>query len=241
MTHWDVDHPLTLEEAGERLARAVTWFEGARCSEETRLSFGYIGDSFNVAFHGGPEPALLSGALTLVASAGIAPHVWRLRLTGAREGLPGDLTPLGRGAVFGQLEVLDIELAGGSGEEGLAHALGRMPRLRRLSVAAAPGAAFFEGEPHPLRELVLQCGDTPGDFIEQLAHTRRFPRLEALDFTDCAERGTSHAAFEALFASRSLPALREVVLRGTVLDAGDAQRLRTTALGRQLSRLEVME
>jgi hypothetical protein len=256
---WDVHRPLSLDEAGERLADATVWFEEARQSEETHLKFGYVGDSLAVAFHGWRDAELLRKALTLVASEGIAPHVWRLRLSGEDEGLDGtrvwDLGPLGRGAVFSQLEVLDIEgprpgdtvrtrLAPGEEPGLLARALERMPRLRRLSLPSAPDAAFFAGEPHALRELLVQCGDGAQGFIEGLARTQRFAQLEVLDFTDAgggeAQGRTPSAAFDALFASRALPALRQVVLRGTVLDENDARRLRSTPLGRQLSELEVV-
>lgn len=261
---WDVDRPLTLDEAEQRLADAATWFASARQSEETRLSFGFMGDSLAVAFHGWLDERLLKHALTLVASEGIAPHVWRFRLSGEAEGTNGtrawNIEPLGRGAVFSQLEVLDIEgsqpgdffrtiVASGFDEEGMiARALARMPRLRRLSVPSAPNEEFFEGPPHPLRELVLQSGYDTQDFIARLARTRRFPELEALDFTDYAEtymddyaqRRTPPEAFEALLASPFLPALRQVVLRGTVLDKVDARRLKDTLLGRRLSQFDVM-
>lgn len=254
---WDVDRPLTLDEAEEQLAAAAAWMESVRKSEETRLSFGFMGDSLAVAFHGWLDGKLLEKALTLVASEGIAPHVWRFRLTGEAESIDGtrhwDLEPLGRGATFTQLEVLDVEgrqpedrhrtvISRGHGEDGMiARALSRMPNLRRLSVPSAPDAAFFEGPPHPLRELVLQSGDSPQDFIARLARSRRFSQLEALDFTDGFEgKRTPREAFDALFASDALPALRQVVLRGTVLGAEDAARLRDTRVGRRLSQLEVV-
>lgn len=261
---WDVDRPLSLDEAERRLADAAPWFASQRRSEETRLSFGFMGDSLAVAFHGWLDERLLERALTLVASEGIAPHVWRFRLSGESEGANGtrawNIEPLGQGATFSQLEVLDIEgsqpgdyfrtiVANGYDEEGMiARALAKMPRLRRLSVPSAPNEEFFEGGPHPLRELVLQSGYDTQDFIARLARTQRFPELESLDFTDYAEtymddyaqRRTPREAFDALFASPALPALRQVVLRGTVLDKLDARRLRDTPVGRRLSQLDVM-
>lgn len=262
---WDVNRPLTLDEAEEQLAAAAAWMESVRKSEDTRLTTGFMGDSLAVAFHGWLDGKLLEKALTLVASEGIAPHVWRLRISGEAESISGtrnwDIEPLGRGATFTQLEVLDVEgrqpedrhrtvLSRGHGEDGMiARALAHMPSLRRLSVPSAPSADFFEGPPHPLRELVLQSGDDTQDFIARLARSRRFPQLEALDFTDYAEhddgeyekKRTPREAFDALFASDALPALRQVVLRGTVLSKEDATRMRNTRVGRRLSQLEVVE
>jgi hypothetical protein len=254
---WDVHRPLPLEEARQRLVEASVWLEEVRRSEETHLTFGYVGDSLAVAFHGWHDASLLAQILTLVASEGIAPHVWRFRLSGEEEGNDGtrawNLAPLGQGAVFSQLEVFDIEgnrpgdsvrtliAPGGEAEGGLlARAFARMPVLRRLTVPSAPNADFFTGGPHPLRELLVQSNEDAQDFIEGLARTQRFAQLEALDFTDLSAPGTPRTAFDTLFASRALPALREVVLRGTVLEAEDVGRLRATPLGRQLSRLEVV-
>ncbi|MDO5066645.1 MAG: hypothetical protein Q4D96_05155 [Propionibacteriaceae bacterium] len=126
--------------------------------------------------------------------------------------------------------------------------LGRMPALRELTVPSAPNAAFFDGPPHPLMQLRLQCGIAHQGFIANLSRSSRFPDLVALDHAEWYDLLTLRAAdeaelaglftgledFSALLGSRAGRRIRHLKLRGTRLSQAELQALQAQAPRLQL-------
>ncbi|OJJ16365.1 hypothetical protein BKI52_34310 [marine bacterium AO1-C] len=124
---------------------------------------------------------------------------------------------------------------------GLGQTLDRMPQLEVLIAPSAPSENFFQREVHPLRDLTIQTGFAHQDFIQHLANSSCFERLEKLDFTDYSEEYmdnyiqycVSFEHFEALMHTKGLPLLKEILLRNTQLTDSQQQALLQSPLAKQ--------
>lgn len=115
----------------------------------------------------------------------------------------------------------------GSGmeEDGIiAKLISKMPNLETLIVPSAPDNSFFDIGEHPLRLLKLQAGYGHQNFIDNLANSKNFSQLTALDYTDLIdvydipnEEYTSFDSFVKLFNSKAFSSVGHFKLRNAKL------------------------
>jgi len=92
----------------------------------------------------------------------------------------------------------------------IAKLVSRMPNLEQLVVPSAPDNSFFDIAKHPLKFLKLQAGYEHQNFIDNLAESKNFKQLTALDYTDLIdvydvadEDYTNFDSFVKLFNSKA--------------------------------------
>jgi hypothetical protein len=257
-----------LKAAFERLVAFKKKFAGEAVNNadaQTKMSLRAEPGGIAIKWFGWYESELLDDLFTLVATKDVAPQVSAIEITGEAAGVNGtrnwNLKYLVAEGPLPKLARLVVEgtrpgdhnhsiIGNYSSEERgvLGALLDKAPALEHLEVPSAPGASFFKRESHGLRRLVIQTGYAHQGFIEALARSTCFPSLETLDFTDSMlttledfeSKRTPAASYEALLAATGLPALTSLTLRGTKLTAGDAGRLRATALGKRLGTLSIV-
>lgn len=210
----------------------------------------------------------LAAFLDWLAEPAHAGQVRSLRFSGPDEGGNG-VKPwtfdrlLNRDVVFERLRHFEVGLTDGAdhnlsviasaedwfSEGGTTAALlGRMPTLRSMIVPSAPNEEFFDGPPHPLSSLRLQCGLAHENVITNLARSSRFPELRELDHTEVHHSGriseasaeelrelfTDVEVFEELVCSPTGRRLSRLVLRGTTLTEEQLGSLHRASPGLQL-------
>lgn len=114
----------------------------------------------------------------------------------------------------------------GMEENGMiAKLVSRMPSLEQLIVPSAPDNSFFNIGEHPLKFLKLQAGYGHQNFIDNLAESKNFKQLTALDYTDLIdvydipnEDYTSFDSFLKLFNSKAFSTVAHFKLRNANLD-----------------------
>jgi hypothetical protein len=114
----------------------------------------------------------------------------------------------------------------GMEENGMiAKLVSRMPSLEQLVVPSAPDNSFFDIGNHPLKFLKLQAGYGHQNFIDNLAESKNFKQLTALDYTDLIdvydipnEDYTSFDSFVKLFNSKAFSSVRHFKLRNAHLE-----------------------
>jgi hypothetical protein len=246
----------------KRIAGGIA--SNARVKTAVRLSAEPTG--ITVRWFGWHEPELLTEFLELLVSESVASHIEAIEIAGEPDGVNGtrnwELTALAEGADLPRLVRLTVEGTKPNdhghtvlGDYTLAEAglvakiLDRTPALDVLEIPSAPDETFFRRENHPLKRLVVQTGYDHQGFIDNLARSTCFAKLETLDFTDFTQsdaddfdaQRTPRSSYDLLFATAGLPALRTAFLRGTKLAESDADALRTTAVGKGLTELAISE
>lgn len=184
--------------------------------------------------------------LEFLQTAKIAPLLAKISFSSEDEGINGtqywDLKGLLEGdGKFENLEVFALPMNGSDNHNriivtlddsydengGLGLLLDKCPQLQSLSVPSAPNEAFFARAAHGLKLLHVQSGYAHQDFIINLSQSTCFSTLASLTFRDYVETYmsdykelcTPYAAYERLMEASALPALRQIVLYDTILDA----------------------
>lgn len=183
------------------------------------------------------------GFLDLLCDQDIAKRIISLNFGGLDEGANGTKgwnfnRLLHSNSTFPNLKSFKVQLTdlgdhnqsiidGDCGKENgmIAKLVSRMPILEQLVVPSAPDNSFFEIGDHPLEILKLQAGYGHQNFIDNLAESKNFKKLTALDYTDLIdvydipnEDYTSVDSFVKLFNSNAFSSVRHFTLRNANLD-----------------------
>jgi hypothetical protein len=226
-----MSEPTTVEKLAQTLASVTGSLDDA-----PRLWVGRAGAHLAVDFYGDPAEEAFSDLLEALKDGRVAPHLRALTLRSPDVGMNGTRSfQLGSltSATFPVLSSLKVErnhpeahnrgvIGDVDGEFGvLGELLARCPSLLSLEVPSAPDASFFTVAHHPLHRLSVDAGYDHQGFLQNLARSTCFPKLEVLEFgeyeetymDDFASRVTPDADYEMLFASPVMRQLTALTLR----------------------------